>query len=497
MLHQIRLEVSHLCKAYQGTLLSDVSFCMRAGEALCIMGQNSSFKTTLANILCGVTPCDSGTIFVDGKEARISSPYDAHKYGIASLGEISALCEDLSVAENLFLFHSKAGMPVKKWMGKKAVSDYAETFLENYGFGWIDPGKGVDALGLAEKQILAFLCALCANVEFLIVDDAFSALNADELKQIFYIMDDLKKRGIALLYLSSKPELPEIADAFLFIRDGKVKFEASGDELKDLDFSSFALAELPGAYPKLPIKIGDEVFCCAHLAYKSLFRDISFSLREGEILGIVGGAGCGKTTLARMLSGHLQRDHGEICVHGKPVRLSSVHDAYKNGLRLVLDDREYGIIRHLSLADNLIFPYYAQNRARLSLVHPRKYAETSYCLADKLNINYFDIFQSPESLSAGNQQKLVLSRGIVAKSDIFILDEPTRGVDNIGKTQIYNLFNNLLREGKSIVILTSDLNEAAGMCDRTLLLKDGSLTPYRKGAHCVRHQEDWPLRENI
>lgn len=473
MLNHIRLEVSHLCKAYQGTLLSDVSFCMRAGEALCIMGQNSSFKTTLANILCGVTPCDSGAIFIDGREARIASPYDAHKYGIASLGEISALCEDLSVAENLFLFHSKAGRPVKKWMGKKAVSDYAEAFLAQYGFGWIDPCKGVDALGLAEKQILAFLCALCANVEFLIVDDAFSALNTDELNQIFYIMEDLKKRGVALLYLSSKPELPQIADAFLFIRDGKVKFEASGDMLKDLDFSSFV--ELPGAYPKLPIKTGDEVFRCTRLSYKRLFKDISFSLHEGEILGIVGGAGCGKTTLARILSGHLRRDSGEVRVHGRPVRLSSVHDAYKNGLRLVLDDREYGIIRHLSLADNLIFPYYAQNRSRLSLIHPRKYVETSYCLADKLNINYFDIFQSPESLSAGNQQKLVLSRGIVAKSDVFILDEPTRGIDNIGKTQIYNLFNNLLREGKSIIILTSDLNEAAGMCDKTLLLKDGKL----------------------
>lgn len=478
MFDHTRLEVSHLSKAYQENLLSDVSFCVRSGEALCIMGLNSSFKTTLSNILCGIVSCDSGDILIDGKPVHIASPHDAHRLGIVSLGEISALCEDLTVADNLFLFYSQSGAPLKKWTGKKAVAGYAQACLEKYGFEWIDPRSSVEKLGLAEKQILAFLCALSRNARFLIIDDAFSALNEEELKQIFQIMENLKRSGTALLYLSSKPEIPEISDSFLFIRDGKIKLEASREELKSIDFFSLAFPEVSKSYPKLPIRTGEEVLRCAHLSYKNLLKDISFSLHEGEILGIVGGAGCGKTTLARTLSGHLRRDRGDIWVNGKAVRISSLHDAYKSGLRLVLDERDFGIIRHLPLADNLIFPYYSKKRFQLSPILPRKYAEISYCLADRLNIDYFDIFQSPESLSAGNQQKLVLSRGIVGKSNVFILDEPTRGVDNIGKVQIYNLFNNLLREGKSIIILTSDLDEAVGMCDKTLLLKGGILFPY-------------------
>lgn len=476
----ITLEVSHLSKAYDSLrLLSDVSFCIHSGEMLSIVGQNSSFKTTLAKILCGLEPYDSGAVLIDGGPANISSPHSARSLGIVSLGEIARLCEDLTIAENIFLFGKRGISPAKikhNWNSKKAVVESARSFLAKYGFGWLDPYAAVDTLGLAEKQILAFLCALTQDAKIMIIDDAFSALNPEELSQIFRVLEQIKDDGMSILYLSSCAKVPEPADSLLLIQDGKIIFTASGEALRKIDLASIPFSDPPRAYPKLPVKLGEEVFRCEHLSYRDLLKDVFFCLREGEILGIVGGAGVGKTTLARLISGHLPKSGGDLYVNRKPVRISSVHDAYENGLRLILDDREFGIIRHLSLAENLIFPCYNSRKFALSPISSRKYTETSYCLASRLDINYFDINQPPELLSAGNQQKMVLSRGIVAGANIFILDEPTRGVDNIGRMQIYNMFNNLLREGKSIVILTSDLGEAAGMCDRILLLEDGVLS---------------------
>jgi len=482
----ITLEASHLYKAYHGVpLLSDVSFRMYSGEMLCIMGQNNSFKTTLANILCGLTPCDSGDISINGDPVSISSPYCAHQLGIAVLGETAELCDDLSIAENIFLFYEQAASPSKRftrygWSSKKSVVGHAKSFLAESGFDWIDPCDIVGNLGLAEKQIVAFLCALSKKAKCLIIDDVFSALNAYELKQIFRILKKAKQEGMSVLYLSSFAEIPEIADTFIFIQDGKIKLEASREKFKDIDLSLLSFNEPSYAYPKLPIRTGEEIFRCEHVSYKNIVNDSSFLLHEGEILGIVGGAGCGKTTLARVISGHLQKDDGDIYINNKKVHISSVHDANKNGLRLILDDHDFGIIKHLSLAENLIFPHYRANGHTLSPIFPHKYVETSYCLASRLDINYFDINQSPELLSAGNQQKLIVSRGIVAKSNVFILDEPTRGVDKIGKMQIYNLFNNLLREGKGIIIMTSDLNEAFGMCDQILVLKNGRLSEFKE-----------------
>ena len=482
MMHShITLEVSHLSKAYDSVrLLSDVSFCVHSGEMLSIVGQNSSFKTTLAKILCGLEPYDSGTVLIGGEPANLASPTGAHRLGVVVLGEIARLCEDLTIAENIFLFGKQSVSPEKinrSWNSKKAVAESARSFLTKYGFGWLDPCDTVETLGLAEKQILAFLCALTQNARVMIIDDAFSALNTEELDQIFRVLEQIKAEGMSILYLSSCAKVPELADSLLLIQEGKIVFTAAGEALHRTDLTAVLCNDPPPrAYPKLPVKPGEEVFRCEHMSYRDLLTDISFGLHEGEILGIVGGAGVGKTTLARLLSGHLPKSGGTLYINKKPVRISSVHDAYQNGLRLILDDREFGIIQHLSLAENLIFPYYSSRKSVLSLISSRKYTETSYCLANRLDIDYFDIKQPPGLLSAGNQQKLVLSRGIVAGANIFILDEPTRGVDNIGRVQIYNMFNNLLREGKSIVILTSDLGEADGMCDRVLLLKDGTLS---------------------
>ena len=475
----IVLEVSHLSKAYDNTrLLSDISFCLHSGEMLSIIGQNSSFKTTLAHILCGLAPYDSGTVLLDGEEACIFSPYEAHRSGIILLGEIAQLCDDLTVAENIFLFSRQkpaAAQSKYGWQSSRAVLASAARLLREYDFDFLKPGDPVGSLGLAEKQMLAFLCAVTQNARVLIIDDAFSALSAEERKKIYRILEQIKQKGTAILYLSSRVDVPQLVDSVLVIEDGTIRLRASGEQLRGADFSKFPFITPPRPYPKLPVRRGAEVFRCEHISYRDLLTDISLCLHEGEILGIAGGAGVGKTTLARLIAGHIPHSAGAIYIDGRPVHFSSVYDAYQNGLRLILDDREYGIIRHLSLAENLIFPYYGPVRFPFFPISPRRYTDTSYCLASRLDIDYFDIGQPPDRLSAGNQQKLILSRGIVAGANIFILDEPTRGVDHIGRMQIYNMFNNLLRDGKSIIILTSDRNEAAGMCDRVLFLEHGSL----------------------
>ena len=478
------LEMRGIRKTFPGVVALDgVDLTLHAGEVHMLLGENGAGKSTLMKILSGAYHKDAGTIRLHGEEVDIQSPRDALTRGIRLIYQELNLVPHLSVAENIFL-----GAAPSRWAGVidwRQLRANAARLLEDLGVA-IDPVTPVHRLSLAQQQMVEIAKALAVRADLnvgsapgasvLVMDEPTSALTSREVDQLFSLIDRLASRGTAIVYITHRlDEVFRIGQRVTVLRDGK---QVATMPLADVSATDLvrlmANRDLDDHYPKVRVAPGRELLRVEHICRDDVLHDISFSLHAGEVVGIAGLLGAGRTELARVLAGADRCHSGRILLEGQQVVLQSPADAIRRGVGLLPEDRKaQGLVAELTVARNIALPH-GRRLSRAGFL-PR-HAETRLAepIVKELRIKATST-QQVRLLSGGNQQKVVLGKWLAGDARVFIFDEPTRGVDVGAKVEIYNLMNRLTARGAAILMISSELPELLGMSDRILVMHRGRI----------------------
>lgn len=468
-----KLVVSRVSKRYPGVLaLDDVSLEIRPGEVLALLGENGAGKSTLAGVISGITRPDTGTMTWRGAPYAPGSPRDARDVQIALIHQEMRLCPDLSVAENIFVGRLK-----KRFGGfidRSKMNHMAETELQRLGLNI--PGTTlVSSLNIAAQQQVEIAKALTSKARLIILDEPTAALGGKETDRLFEQVRLLKKEGVAFVYISHRlDEIARIADRIAVMRDGSlITVHESADIPVDVLVEEMVGRKIVSLFPELPPPTQTEVLKVEGLkSFEGSFHDVNFSVNRGEILGIAGIVGAGRSELVRAIAGVDPLAAGSITIDGKKVKFGSPLDAMRAGVALVPEDRKaQGLVVTHSVTDNISLPN-LEFIGRNGWVFPKKLA----AFASK-GIKELGVKGRPEqrlsSLSGGNQQKVVIAKWVARSPRIFILDEPTRGIDVGARYEIYCVITELARSGMAVIIVSSDLEEVLGMSHRVLVMSRG------------------------
>ena len=468
------LELTNIHKSFGPVkVLEDVSFNLRPGEVHALLGENGAGKSTLMKILSGFHGKDQGTIRLNGNAVEITAPRQAITLGIAEIYQELNLVPTLTVAENIFLGREPrhGALQALDWatMHRGAVEALARLGLN------LDPGRRVDSLSVAEQQMVEIAKALSTNARILIMDEPTSALTQKEIDSLFHIIRQLRGEGVGIIYISHKlDEVFALADRITVLRDGRL---VGTYDAADLDHAKVIRLmvgrELSEMYPKVTVEKGEVVLSARGLTRRPLLADVSFNLHAGEILGVTGLMGAGKTELASALFGSVPAESGQILLQGRPARLNRPADAIRAGISLVPEDRKtQGVILNMSVQSNITLPF-LQHLRRLMLLDGAREREVARSSIERLRIKARDPWQDVGGLSGGNQQKVALAKWLTHPPKVLMFDEPTRGIDVGAKTEIYRLMGELAGQGIAILMFTSELPELLGMSDRILVLHRG------------------------
>ena len=473
--NNIILKMEQIRKTFPGVVaLDDVQFDLRRGEVHVLLGENGSGKSTLVKILSGAYRKTAGQIMLDDRLTEIHSPHHAQGLGISIIYQEFNLVPHLSAAENIYLGSErlrKTGL-----IDQKQLITAAQELLEGLGIK-IDVRLPVRELGIAQQQMVEVAKALSQDARILIMDEPTSALTDREIKELFTTIRRLKTNGVSIIYISHRlEELFEIGDRVTVLRDGVY---IGTHQIKDLTKSGLITMmvnrELKAHYPKQKADVGEEVLSIENLTRKDALHMVNLSLRRGEVLGIAGLMGSGRTELARALFGIDRIDSGKIYVRGAPQSIKSPRQAIKLGLGFLTEDRKsQGLVMVLSLKDNICLPS-VDRFSRLGFVSGKAETEAANQSVEDLRIKTPGIHQQVMNLSGGNQQKVVISKWLVRHADILIFDEPTRGIDVGAKVEIYQLMNQLTARGAAIIMISSELPEILGMSDRIAVMNSGRI----------------------
>jgi len=467
------LKMSQISKTFPGVLALDrVDFELRRGEVHVLLGENGAGKSTLMKILSGAYQKSGGEIELDGVPINIKNPRHAQDLGISTIYQELNLIPHLSIAENIFLGREPSSLA---FIDQRALVRAARKLLNGLGLT-VDPSARVKRLGIAEQQMVEVAKALSLETRILIMDEPTSALTQQEIKQLFATIRRLKEGGVSIIYISHRlEELFQIGDRVTVLRDGRsVATCEIADTGKPQLIRLMVNRELTEQFPKRQATIGEEVLRVEGLTTDGL-RDVSFSLHKGEVLGIAGLMGAGRTELACAIFGVEKIEAGQIYVKGEARRITSPRRAINCGIGFLTEDRKsQGLVLRLSVGENLCLPSVDKfsswgivdsNREKLAC---RRYVQ-------ELRIRTPSLKQKVSFLSGGNQQKVVLGKWLCSEADVFIFDEPTRGVDVGAKTEIYELMNRLTAQGVAILMISSELPEVLGMSDRVLVMRSGQI----------------------
>jgi ribose transport system ATP-binding protein len=469
------LEMHQISKTFPGVLaLNKVEFDLKKGEVHILVGENGAGKSTLMKILSGAYRQDSGQIMLDGQFIKIHHPKIAQDLGISTIYQEFNLVPHLSVAANIFL--GREPSLAMGFINRHKLHDRTRQILEELGLK-IDPFIQVRRLNVAQQQMVEVAKALVIQAKILIMDEPTSALTSSEIDTLFETINLIKKRGVGIIYISHRlEELFRIGDRVTVLRDGNLIGTYSISEVdKDELVRLMANRELKEYFPRINIQVGEKVLEVSHLSIQSKLNDISFYLKRGEILGIAGLLGAGRTELARAIFGVDSIDSGLIKIAGESKKIKSPAIAIKLGIGFLTEDRKnLGLILPLSLKDNISLPN-LNNLSKYGILRATSEKELARKYTDELNIKTPTIYQKLVNLSGGNQQKVVLSKWLAHHTDILIFDEPTRGIDVASKVEIYHLMNRLKAQGVGIIMISSELPEILGISDRILVMCDGRI----------------------
>lgn len=473
------LELKNIYKSFPGVkVLEDVTLQVRPGEVHALMGENGAGKSTLMKILMGIYKADQGSIFLEGKETVIHGPKDAMSKGISMIHQELNTVLDMEVAENVFVGREL----LKKGFEKLKIVDIARMREETGKYFRemnidIDPRAKMRTLSVAEMQLVEIVKAISLNSRIIVMDEPTSAITEKEATVLFAQIERLKKQGVAIIYISHKmDEIFRISDTITVLRDGQWIGTKPAKELdNDMLIKMMVGRELTDIYPKDPVEIGDVILEVKNLSRGKKVRDASFSLRKGEVLGIAGLVGAGRSELVETIFGLYPKTGGQIFLHGKEVHIKNSADAIKNKMALITEDRKQtGLNLIVSVKENIA----SVSIGKLSthgIVNDKKINEVSEKYIRELKIKTPDGNAIVGNLSGGNQQKAVLAKWLLDEPDIIIFDEPTRGIDIGAKRDIYLLINNLAKEGKAVIVISSEMAEVMGICDRILVMAEGRI----------------------
>lgn len=473
------LQMSHITKRFPGVLaLSNVSFNLRPGEVHALLGENGAGKSTLMKILSGVYQPDEGDIVFEGRPVSFTDPLSAQRAGITIIHQEFNLFPDLTVEENIFI--GREFCKNNRWrLDDKSQRQAVVDILAQLNLS-VSPQTRVAELTVAQQQMVEIAKAISVNAKVLIMDEPTAALTESEIESLFAVTRLLKARGTGIVYISHRlEELALIADRATVMRDGQYIATVDYDTVHISELIAMMVGrDLGNIYPKrAPQADRQPVLEVKGLQRKNVLHDISFTLHRGEILGLAGLMGAGRTELGRALFGADPVDGGSVVLNGQPVTIKNVADAINRGISYLTEDRKKeGLALGLSVEANIMLGNYPEFSTALGNVNEKACQKTSSELVNTLRIKTPHLQQAALNLSGGNQQKIIIARWVCKDTDILIFDEPTRGIDVGAKLEIYELMNRLVAKGKSIIMISSELPEVLGMCDRILVMRGGRIT---------------------
>ena len=472
------LEMKKIEKNFSGVhALKGVDFELRSGEVHALMGENGAGKSTLMKILCGIYKADSGEIICFDEKCDFSSVRDSQNKGISIIHQELNQVQDLTVAKNIFLGREK--LKYGCFIDDKQMEYDAQKLLDYVGVN-INPQEKISALTVGQQQMVEIAKAISFNSKILILDEPTTALTEPETEELFKIMKELKSKGIGMIYISHRmDEIRKISDIVTVMRDGEYIGTVKTNEVTDDKIVKMMVGReiVTTKKEKSTVKENSPVV----LEVKKLnsgekLKNISLYLRKGEILGISGLMGAGRTELARAISGADEFDSGEIFINGRKVSIKNPADAVKKGVCYLSEDRKrYGLLMNKTVAENSLLSS-LENYSEFGFINDKKANRDARVQNEKLKTKTPSLSESVKNLSGGNQQKVIIARWLLKNSEIFIFDEPTRGIDIGAKSEMYDLIEQLVENGKSVIIISSELSEILRVSDRVLVMCEGRIT---------------------
>ena len=472
------LTMENITKEFVGVkALKNANLDLYPGEVHALVGENGAGKSTLMKILTGIHQKDSGTITFLGKEIHFKSPKEAQENGVIIVHQELNMMNHLSVAENIFI-----GREQKKlgfWLDDKALELETKNLFQKLGIS-INPKEIIENLTVGKQQMVEIAKAISYNAKIIVFDEPTAALTQHEIKELFRLISELRHKGVGMIYISHRmDEIEAITDRVTVMRDGEyIGTIHTKDTTKD-EIISMMVGRTIYEDPKEQNTVPNDapvVLKAEGIQREPVVKNVSFSLKKGEILGFAGLMGAGRTELARAIFGADKMDGGTIFLNGKRVEINSPMDAVKHGIGYLSEDRKrYGLALNLDVADNSVLADLSKF-ANLGFVNDGAIAKTSKVYTQKLKTKTPSIRQVVRNLSGGNQQKVVIAKWLIKNCDILIFDEPTRGIDVGAKSEIYALMNDLAKQGKSIIMISSELTEVLRMSDRIVVMSEGKIT---------------------
>ncbi|MDR2021344.1 MAG: sugar ABC transporter ATP-binding protein [Treponema sp.] len=472
------LDMKSIDKAFFGTaVLSKANFNVRPGELHALMGENGAGKSTLMKIIMGIYARDRGEIFFEGRPVDIRGAREALNMGISMIHqELNPLLE-MTVAENIFVGREKRkkGTP---FLDRRVLNQDTLALLKEYNMDRrITPAMKMKALNIAQIQMIEIIKAVSYNAKLIIMDEPTSSLTANETEELFKTIGILKKRGVGIIYISHRiEEVMYLADRVSVLRDGAMVgcFERAQID-HDKIISLMVGRELSGGYPRSAAKKGNVVLEVKHLTRRGVFEDVSFQVRAGEILGLAGLVGAGRSEVMRALVGYDKPDSGEVYLEGRLIRIKNPRDAKKNLISMAPEDRKaLGLVMCRSVRENIALKNEEQF-SRMGFLNHIKERGICNKKAEEMTVKMNSIADIVVNLSGGNQQKVVLTKCLMSRPKVIILDEPTRGIDVGAKFSIYNMMTTLVSQGIAIIMISSEMPELIGMSDRILVMSNGKI----------------------
>jgi rhamnose transport system ATP-binding protein len=466
----------NVTKAFPGVLaLDNIQLNLYPGKVMALIGENGAGKSTAVKILTGLYKQDKGDFYMNGEKMDFDSPHDARTAGISAIHQETIMFDKLSVCENIFMGHQlkKSGSFLLDW---KTMKRKTQILLDQLEVDFT-PDTKLQNLSVAQKHIVEIAKALSYETELVIMDEPTAALSLNEIEDLYKIVNQLKKEGKAILFISHKfEEIFAIADYYTVYRDGQ--YIAEG-EIKDIDSNNLIKLmvgrDLDQVFPKLEVAQGESILDVTGFTHPTEFDQISFSLKKGEILGFYGLVGAGRSEVAQAIFGISQPVSGEIKIAGETVTINSPKDAIKAGIAYVPEDRQLqGAVLNMDIKENITLPQLEQVNEGFILKSTKENAMADN-YGQKLAIKAFNWSQKVSQLSGGNQQKVVLSKWLATDPKILILDEPTKGIDVGSKAAVHELMGQMVKDGLGVMLISSELPEILGMADNIIVMHEGMI----------------------
>lgn len=471
------LEMKNIKKSFPGVMaLKGVNLKVYSGQVMGLLGENGAGKSTLMKILSGVYKKDEGNILINGEEIEVNGIKDAQKLGISIIHQELSLLKNLKVYENIYL-----GCEKTKGLGKLSKKEMVENcreYLKDIGCN-INPEEEVKNITVGEMQMIEIAKAISKNSRMIIMDEPTTALTDVETKKLFGIIRKLKAQEIGIIYISHRmDEIFEICDGITVLRDGGFIGEKAIDEIdKDELISMMVGRRLEEQFPHVDVKPGEVLLKVDNVSYKNKVKNVSLEVRRGEILGIAGLMGSGRTEVAKLIFGEYKKSSGEIMINGKKLEMSSPKDAIKNKIAYLSEDRKKeGLVLNLTVGHNMTLSNLERYENKFRKINKKLERQYVGTFSKRLTVKTTGYDQVVKNLSGGNQQKVIIAKWLMIDPEILIIDEPTKGIDVGAKKEIYEILNDLKKLGKAIIMISSEMEEILGVSDRIVVMSEGKIT---------------------